>query len=108
MAHVRQSRPDSGLGLSHFLSKSPPKPCKLSPPCAAAVPCGELAFKVHRLLYHSTLGSRVIKEKKKKYRELLGKEELLERRAVHENLIHCLWFRFQGCFSGVIVSGFRV
>jgi len=28
---------------------------------------GGLVFKAHRLLYHSTLGSRVIKEKKKKY-----------------------------------------
>ena len=32
---------------------------------------GGLAFKAHRLLYHSTLGLRVIK-KKKKYLELAG------------------------------------
>ena len=29
---------------------------------------GGLEFKAHRLLYHSTLGSRVIKKKKKKRR----------------------------------------
>ena len=28
---------------------------------------GGLVFKAHRLLYHSTLGLRVIKKKKKKY-----------------------------------------
>ena len=29
---------------------------------------GELAFQAHRLVYHSTLGSRVIKKKKKMFR----------------------------------------
>jgi len=32
---------------------------------------GGLVFKAHRLAYHSTLGWRVIKEKKKKKNELL-------------------------------------
>ena len=31
---------------------------------------GGLALKAHRLVYHSTLGSRVIKKKKRKNREL--------------------------------------
>ena len=31
---------------------------------------GGLVFKAHRLVYHSTLGSRVIKKKKKKKKEL--------------------------------------
>jgi hypothetical protein len=31
---------------------------------------GGLVFKAHRLLYHSTLGSRVIKKKKKDVLEL--------------------------------------
>ena len=31
---------------------------------------GGFAFKAHRLLYHSTLGLRVIKKKKKKYQGL--------------------------------------
>ena len=30
---------------------------------------GGLVFKAHRLLYHSTLGSRVIKKKKKKKKD---------------------------------------
>ena len=33
---------------------------------------GGLVFKAHRLLYHSTLGLRVIKKKKKKYEGFVG------------------------------------
>jgi len=31
---------------------------------------GGLVFKAHRLLYHSTLGSRVLKKKKKKKKDM--------------------------------------
>jgi len=81
MAHVRQSRPDSGLGfqlkvLKPFeavpssLGRSSRIP--LHRHCFVRVPGrnvkrfrGGLVFKAHRWLYHSTLGSRVIKKKKK-------------------------------------------
>jgi len=33
---------------------------------------GGLVFKAHRLVYHSTLGSRVIKKKKKKKKNCSG------------------------------------
>ena len=38
---------------------------------------GELVFKAHRLLYHSTLGLRVIKEKKKDLEEVVGGVRML-------------------------------
>jgi len=42
-AHIRQSRPDSGLGLGHFLGQTSLKRC---------VPFSlGLVFKAHRLLY---------------------------------------------------------
>jgi len=40
---------------------------------------GGLVFKAHRLLYHSTLGSRVVKKKKKVMRELPLAEDRGER-----------------------------
>ena len=47
MAHIRQSRPDSGLGLSHFPGQSPQNlvGCCLT---RSAVGVGELNFKPYR------------------------------------------------------------
>ena len=36
---------------------------------------GGLVFKVHRLLYHSTLGLRVIKKKRRERKHLFGREK---------------------------------
>jgi len=77
-AYVRQSKPDSGLGLSHFqvevlktfqvvpfsLGRTGPwgRARSRTGRCSTR---GALVFNAHRLVYHSTLGLRVIKKKKK-------------------------------------------
>jgi len=69
MALTRQSRPDSGLGLQvQYL-----KLFKFFPLLSEADRAlawsgrfrGGLVFKAHRLVYHSTLGLRVIKKSRR-------------------------------------------
>jgi len=65
MAHIRQSRPYSGLGFQvKFLKIFELFPLFSRAACANTFR-GGLVFKAHRLVYHSTLGSKEIKKKKK-------------------------------------------
>ena len=70
-AHIRQPRPDYGLGLSHFPGESPYINLKLKLKFALHLGAdvkrfrGGLVCEAHRLLYHSTLGLRVMKQEKK-------------------------------------------
>ena len=79
MAHIRQSRPDSGrdfkakvLKTFRVVPSSLEKMIGFVKPVAAAYVLrtngkrfrGGLVFKAHTLVYHSTLGSRVMKKKK--------------------------------------------
>ena len=68
LAHIRQSRPDSGLGFQvKFLTTFYGVPSSLESGCWVRNVQrfrGGLVFKAHRLVYHSTLGWRVIKKKK--------------------------------------------
>ena len=89
MAHIRQSGSDSGLGsqekvreLSVGVTSSLGSGRVLSVQLSIQEHLvdrvvnrfqGGLVFQAHRLLYHSTLGSRVIKKKKK---EQLGRRRL--------------------------------
>ena len=61
VAHIRQSRPDSGLGFQVKGSK----PLYVAPSSLGSGRPEDLVFNADRVLYHSTLGSRVIKKKKK-------------------------------------------
>ena len=66
MAHIRQARPDSGLGFRvQVLTTFEGVPSSLGSGYRADVKrfWGGLVFKAHRLVYHSTLGLRVIKKK---------------------------------------------
>ena len=60
MAHIRQSRPDSGLG---FQVKVGVVPSSLG--LGFWVERLTSVFKAHRLLYHSTLGLRVINKERR-------------------------------------------
>jgi len=68
MAHVRQSRPDSSLGFHRkVLNAFNVIPASLGRGCCCRNVKrfrGGLVFKAHKLVYHSTLGLRVIKKKK--------------------------------------------
>ena len=64
MARIRQSQPDSGLGCQ---KKHHSNPVGLFPVRSEVVRFRSgLVSKAHRLWYHSTLGLRVIKKKKKR------------------------------------------
>jgi len=64
-AHIRQSRPESGLGFQVSVVETfQVVPSSLGG--GARRFRGGLVFKALRLLYHSTLGSRVIKKKKER------------------------------------------
>jgi len=74
-----------------------------------------LVFKAHRLVYHSTLGRRVIKKKKKTHHEVQRAEEnralrlpLLLTRSLGVPELHPLGFRVQGSGFRVQGLGFRV
>jgi len=74
--HIRQSRPVSGLGLSHFSGESLytlVRCCLLG--WRRCLFRGGLVFEAHRLLYHSTLGLRVIKKKKTVWKHGLSTEQ---------------------------------
>ena len=78
MAHIRESRPDSGLGFQVKVLEIVFAHARRPSLGTAAVRTGlcrnvkrfrrGLVFKAHRRLYHSTLGLRVIKKKKRRNR----------------------------------------
>ena len=61
MAHMRQSRPDSGLGFT-VKARKPFEGVSSSLGSGPARFQGGFVSKAHRLVYHSTLGSRIIKK----------------------------------------------
>ena len=70
MAHIRQSGPDSGLGLQASVLKmlQGVRSTQVSEQVLRSNVKrfrGGLVFKAYRLVYHSTLGSRVMNKKKK-------------------------------------------
>jgi hypothetical protein len=75
-----------------------------------------IVFKAHRLLYHSTLGSRVVKKKKRQtWRALFqmrGERPYIPAASVADALqgfrVHGQGFRVKGSRSSVQGQGFRV
>ena len=57
---------------------------------------GGLVFKAHRLLYHSTLGLRVIKKKKKRFMVGVSGSEFVEKHLTSECVGKGLDFRDEG------------
>jgi len=53
------------VSLNSRLESNKEEEAPRTPPASVADPSGGLVFKAHRWLYHSTLGSRVKKKKKK-------------------------------------------
>ena len=89
MAHIRQSRPDSCLGVQEKVLETF---SGVPPSLESGV--GGLVFKAHKLLYHSSIGSRMIsssvgglvfKAHRRMHRPTLGLRVIKKKQVPHES-----------------------
>jgi len=98
LEQIRQSRPDAGFVLSHFRWESLETLFRSSPHARQRellLVGGWGGVKAHRLFYHSTLGLRVIKQKKNDEADLMRERVRVAEEKLPESRVAVMFSRPQ-------------